>query len=131
MMRIASFLAGFPYRESEEEVSFDVEDIGIMEQKFHIRYEDKQKEAITAFFKEPFLILTGGPGTGKTTIVKGILDLYQRYYPSDTIALCAPTGRAAKRLSELSSTAATTIHSLLKWDLETNTFLERQGPDSG
>ena len=64
-----------------------------MEQKFHIRYEDKQKEAITAFFKEPFLILTGGPGTGKTTIVKGILDLYQRYYPSDTIALCAPTGR--------------------------------------
>lgn len=120
---IASFLAGFPYRESEEEVTFDIEGIGMMEQKFHIRYEDKQKEAITAFFKEPFLILTGGPGTGKTTIVKGILDLYQRYYPSDTIALCAPTGRAAKRLSELSSTAATTIHSLLKWDLETNTFL--------
>ncbi|MCB6602967.1 AAA family ATPase, partial [Erysipelatoclostridium ramosum] len=78
---IASFLAGFPYRESEEEVTFDIEDIGMMEQKFHIRYEDKQKEAITAFFKEPFLILTGGPGTGKTTIVKGILDLYQRYYP--------------------------------------------------
>ena len=122
---IASFLAGFPYRDAEEEISFDPEDIELMEQKLHIRYEEKQKEAIATFFREPFLILTGGPGTGKTTIVKGILDLYQRYYPSDTIALCAPTGRAAKRLSELSSTAATTIHSLLKWDLETNTFLIR------
>ena len=63
---------------------------------FYGRYEPVNLSLIhifTAFFKEPFLILTGGPGTGKTTIVKGILDLYQRYYPSDTIALCAPTGR--------------------------------------
>lgn len=120
---IASFLAGFPYREDEDEKTFDEEDITLMEEKLHITYEARQKEAITTFFKEPFLILTGGPGTGKTTIVKGILDLYQRYYPYDVIALSAPTGRAAKRLSELSDTNATTIHSLLKWDLETNTFL--------
>lgn len=119
---IASFLAQFPYCEMET-VTVDEEDIVVLEQKFHIQYEQKQREAILTFFEKPFLILTGGPGTGKTTIVKGILDLYQRCYPSDTIALCAPTGRAAKRLSELSATAATTIHSLLKWDLESNTFL--------
>ena len=69
------------------------------------------------------MILTGGPGTGKTTIVKGIISLYRKFYLEHHIVCCAPTGRAAKRLSELSEGNATTIHSLLKWDLESNTFL--------
>ena len=121
---IASFLSGFPYEERESCDYEDlIKDMNALEQQYHITYEEKQVEAIRGFFEESFSIITGGPGTGKTTIVQGILALYRKYHPNDVVALCAPTGRAAKRLSELSSGAATTIHSLLKWDLESNTFL--------
>lgn len=121
---IATFLSGFPYVEGElYEHDHLLNDMKKLEQQYHITYEEKQVEAIQSFFEESFSIITGGPGTGKTTIVQGILALYKQYYPNDTVALCAPTGRAAKRLSELSSGSATTIHSLLKWDLESNTFL--------
>lgn len=68
------------------------------------------------------MILTGGPGTGKTTIVQALLKVYSTLYPEDRIALVAPTGRAAKRLSELTGIYACTIHRLLKWDLHSNTF---------
>ena len=104
----------------EEELLAGIRSI---EQEFNITYDERQIDAITGFFAHSFLILNGGPGTGKTTTIRGILQLYQRLYPSDEILLAAPTGRAAKRLSELSSYPASTIHSLLKWDLETNTFL--------
>lgn len=120
----ARFLGGFPYEE-QETTDFEVlfKDIEKLEERLHIQYEQRQKDAIQLFFKEPFSIITGGPGTGKTTIVQGILALYQSYYPEGIISLCAPTGRAAKRLAQLSDGRATTIHSLLKWDLETNTFV--------
>lgn len=121
---IAVFLGNFPYEEMEQKnLDHLDEDITRLEQDLHISYEDKQKQAIASFFKEPFSIITGGPGTGKTTIVQGILSLYQQYYPEQIISLCAPTGRAAKRLAQLSDGRAVTIHSLLKWDLESNTFL--------
>lgn len=87
-----------------------------------ITYDEIQRRAIDLFIQKPFLILTGGPGTGKTTIVKAMIELYRKLYPSKSIAICAPTGRAAKRLSELTGAEATTIHRLLKWDLEANTF---------
>lgn len=121
---IAQFLSGFPYEEQEQiDLHHLSDEIVKMEQSLHIQYEERQKEAILSFFHHPFSIITGGPGTGKTTIVQGILSLYQQYYPNDIISLCAPTGRAAKRLSQLSDGRATTIHALLKWDLESNTFL--------
>lgn len=88
----------------------------------NILYASKQREAIETFLKEPFMILTGGPGTGKTTIVKAMLKIYHQMFPEDQIGLVAPTGRAAKRLSSLSGINATTIHRLLKWDLHTNKF---------
>lgn len=68
------------------------------------------------------MILTGGPGTGKSTIVHALLKIYTSLYPEDRIGLVAPTGRAAKRLTELTGIEACTIHRLLKWDLHTNTF---------
>ncbi|MGX8835377.1 SF1B family DNA helicase RecD2 [Amedibacillus sp. YH-ame6] len=119
---IANFLYHFPY---VEDISFDSsmnEEITELEERYHIHYEAKQKQAMTAFFKDSFSIITGGPGTGKTTIVQGILALCRTFLPTQRVALCAPTGRASKRLSELSNGSAMTLHSLLKWDLETNTF---------
>lgn len=119
---IATFLSQFPYEEITAPDTYIQTAIAAMEEQFSIAYDTKQKEAIETFFREPFAIISGGPGTGKTTIVKGILHLAKKLYPAARIALCAPTGRAAKRLSQLSDGSATTIHSLLKWDLESNRF---------
>lgn len=120
---IADFLCGFPYAESKR---IDLENldtyISKVEAKFNITYDEMQMNAMRTFFNQSFSILTGGPGTGKTTIVRAIIQLYMQLNQNATIALCAPTGRAAKRLGELGGIDATTIHSLLKWDLETNTF---------
>ena len=87
-----------------------------------ICYAAKQKEALNYFLKSSCMILTGGPGTGKTTIVQALLKVYSVLYPDDRIGLVAPTGRAAKRLTELTGIYACTIHRLLKWVLHSNTF---------
>jgi helicase, putative, RecD/TraA family len=93
-----------------------------LEQTLGMTYDKLQKEAIDLFLKESAMILTGGPGTGKTTIVEAIIKIYQHIHPQHKIALVAPTGRASKRLSEVTGLEACTIHRLLKWDLHTNTF---------
>ncbi len=120
---IASYLANFPL----EHIIFKdtrqiVEGIGIIEEQLGIKYQDKQKEAIESFFTDDFLIITGGPGTGKTTLVRGIVSLCQLLYPQYKITLCASTGRASKRLAELTGCEARTLHSLLRWDKETGSF---------
>lgn len=120
---IAKFLRSFPYVDEDNCRIDDIDSkITQMENKLSITYDNFQKEAMIEFFENPLLILSGGPGTGKTTIVKGIIDLCKKYYPNASIACCAPTGRASKRLSELCDISATTIHSLLKWDLERSEF---------
>lgn len=93
-----------------------------IEKQENIQYANKQKEAISLFARENFVVLTGGPGTGKSTIVKAMVKLYRKLYPHRQIALAAPTGRASKRLAELTDAEACTIHRLLRWNLETNTF---------
>ncbi len=100
--------------------------IGEYQEKHYINYAPAQLDAINSFLKNSFSILTGGPGTGKTTVVRGLLTIYRQLYPQDRIALLAPTGRAAKRLTELTGVKAVTIHSLLKWDLHTNKFAHNQ-----
>lgn len=96
--------------------------IADLENEEGITYASEQKEAIIRFLNNQLMILTGGPGTGKTTIVRAIIKVYQRLMPHQSIALVAPTGRASKRLYELTGVEACTIHRLLKWDLHSNTF---------
>ncbi len=92
------------------------------EEELNITYDPHQKEAIELFFDSSVMILNGGPGTGKSTTVKGILELIDYFFPDSVVQLCAPTGKASKRLGELSDEPAKTIHSLLKWDMENNRF---------
>lgn len=107
-----------------DEIDVDTIHKKIQEVEFEnaIEYESMQKQAIFTFFQSSVMLINGGPGTGKTTIVKGILEMCQHFYPDANIQLCAPTGRAAKRLAHLSCTSVKTIHSLLKWNMEENTF---------
>ena len=80
-----------------------------------IEYAELQKSAIYAAASEKLLIVTGGPGTGKTTTLRGILDLFEQMRLKTL--LTAPTGRAAKRLTELTGRDASTIHRLLEVDV--------------
>lgn len=120
---IANYLTFFPYEEmdpyDEEVYEWALNDI---QEKLNIVYDEKQMEAIRCFIENDMMILTGGPGTGKTTVIRGMVSIFKQLYPSYQIMCAAPTGRAAKRLSELTDNEAVTLHSLLAWDLETNTF---------
>ena len=85
-----------------------------IEAQLGLTFADQQKETLRLACQHQVIAITGGPGTGKTTTVNAILSLYEALY--DRVALCAPTGRAAKRLSELTGHAASTIHRLLEVD---------------
>ena len=90
-----------------------------------IKFNDDQKEAIKGSILNNFFIITGGPGTGKTTIIKAIVEILKDLLDvtSEDIALLAPTGRASKRMAESVLCPAYTIHKYLKWNKETESFL--------
>nr|WP_221452323.1 ATP-dependent RecD-like DNA helicase [Bacillus benzoevorans] len=102
--------------------------LGNLEERISVQYAPTQKEAIQTALMSPLLILTGGPGTGKTTVIKGIVELYADLHgcsldPKDykkeepfPFILCAPTGRAAKRMTESTGLPAVTVHRLLGWN---------------
>lgn len=90
---------------------YDME-IDYIEKLYSIEYDDMQKTAISEALSSNVLVLTGGPGTGKTTTLNGIITLLERQ--NKEVVLAAPTGRAAKRMSELTGREAKTIHRLLE-----------------
>ena len=104
-------------------------DIESVELYFDIKYNKEQKKAIKDSIIKNFNIITGGPGTGKTTIIKGIVEVYKKIHKLtymdliNKMVLLAPTGRAAKRMGEASLMPALTIHRFLKWNRETDKFM--------
>lgn len=115
---------------SKEDAKVDDIELKIdkLESYFNINYNEEQKRAIKQSLIKNFSIITGGPGTGKTTIIKGIVQLYKiisgySYEKlEEKLVLLAPTGRAAKRMSEACNFPASTIHRYLRWNKETNEF---------
>lgn len=100
---------------SEEEI---VKQYNKIKKKSNIEFNAEQEKAILSAFTEPLVIVTGGPGTGKTTIVHAIISLYLKLNNDSTslaneVAILAPTGRAAKRLKETTSMNSQTIHKFL------------------
>ena len=99
-----------------------------LENNLNIKYSESQKQAIINSITNNISIITGGPGTGKTTIVNAICEIYamiNKYNKSnmeDKVALLAPTGRASKRLKESTNLKASTIHRFLKWNKEDDKF---------
>lgn len=98
--------------------------IGELEEEFEVHYADSQREAMMMALSSPLMILTGGPGTGKTTVIRGLCHLFARLHELNLdvdvnkgenlpIRLVAPTGRAAKRMTETTGIPAMTIHRLL------------------
>lgn len=111
----------------KKDINYDniLEDI---ETKFDIKYNYEQKEAIISAMTNNILVITGGPGTGKTTIIKAILEMYKRVNKLtsismlDHVKLLAPTGRASKKMNESSNYPSSTIHRFLKWNKDDNSF---------
>ena len=95
-----------------------------LEKKNNILYDEIQKKAIIKAVNNNLTIITGGPGTGKTTIIKAIVNLLVSTckVKVEEIALLAPTGRASKKMMETTRMPAYTIHKYLGWDKEKNTF---------
>ena len=89
-----------------------------------ITYDQSQREAIMKSLNNNLTIITGGPGTGKTTIIRCIVDLLTKLFNTkpEQIALLAPTGRAARKLMDTTGIPAFTIHKYLKWDKDNNSF---------
>lgn len=118
------------YLNNKKDIKFNNIDDYIVELEKNkgIVYNDQQKNAIKNSVIKNFLIITGGPGTGKTTIISSIIDLYKKVNDltyeklMDEVVLLAPTGRASKRLTEKSLFPASTIHSFLKWNKEADKF---------
>jgi len=101
--------------------NFDVERaIADVEEALKIKFSPLQSRAVQETLQKKILVITGGPGTGKTTIIRAVVDLFDRW--GKTVLVGAPTGRAAKRLSEMTQKEAKTIHRILEFKPKQGSF---------
>lgn len=97
----------------EEDIKITEEDIHEIEKSSNVKLAEKQKKALQVAATSGVLVITGGPGTGKTTVIKSLIELFKKQKLK--VALAAPTGRAAKRMAEATGKEAKTIHRLLEY----------------
>lgn len=109
---IAEKIVGLRNADNVKRIRTLREDLRIIEDNIDIELSEKQREAIGSINEHNVCIITGGPGTGKTTIIKAIIELYKKHGMKPV--LCAPTGRAAKRMTETTGEDAKTLHRLLE-----------------
>ena len=83
------------------------------ELRMKVKFAPEQREAVKMALTQGVSVITGGPGTGKSMILRAILDIYRRQNPGKEICLCAPTGRAARRMEQATGLAASTVHKAL------------------
>ena len=120
-MGVANQLTRLLYNNLRKTTELDINtSLQQLESEMHIEFASQQREAIQTALSERLMILTGGPGTGKTTTTVGMIHLFEK--DNRTIVLAAPTGRAAKRLSETTGREAKTIHRLLEYSFQDNGF---------
>ena len=89
------------------------ESIAAEERVLRFRLAPEQREAVKMGLTSKLCVITGGPGTGKTSVQKALLDLYKKRYPDAKIACCAPTGKAARRMEQSTGVSSSTVHRAL------------------
>ena len=117
-IRIAEIIVAMQIKRlmnAKEVLSFSENLIDESELECNIKYAPQQKEAFSCLKQTGVAVVTGGPGTGKTTTLNGIISAYEKMFPKNKISLCAPTGRAAQRMSESTGREAVTMHRLLDY----------------
>lgn len=125
MGTVRRLMSLFNYPVDGELINID-EEISKVEEDEGIELAQNQREAVSQAVQNGVMVITGGPGTGKTTTIKAILRLFERMGLS--VLLCAPTGRAAKRMQEATGREAKTIHRLLEYgygDKEDDMFFQK------
>lgn len=116
---------------TKEKFPFDRKMIEEIEKRDGISYDEGQKKAVENILSSSgFKILTGGPGTGKTTVINIIIEIYSKMFPDKKIELCAPTGRAAQRMTETTKREAKTVHKTLEYTIKNNitSYLNEDNP---
>jgi exodeoxyribonuclease V alpha subunit len=116
---IAEYIKEYSKRSDTNDISTYIDEY---QSYYGINFNKEQYQAIEHGINIPISIITGGPGTGKSTIVDALIYVINLLDKNYKIGLCAPTGKASKRLAQLTNREAMTIHRLLKFDMHTNTF---------
>ena len=112
-VKAAKRIVSMILQEDFEEIYDLDEKIDQAEQTLKQKLAPSQRKAVKLCLSNPISIMTGGPGSGKTTTLRFILDIYKKEYPSNEILLAAPTGRASRRMAEQTGMFASTLHSAL------------------
>lgn len=114
---------------SAKPLNYDDSIVEWAEKSCNIQYAPEQRRCFELIRKSGIAIVTGGPGTGKTTCINGVISAYEKLNPNAVIKLCAPTGRAAQRMTESTGRESVTIHRLLDYKPFGNEIVHKSASD--